>query len=297
MIEPHSSKTLALTRKARDPRCRGCPWVLVQLFWLCPPGAGGNPQPASPQRTQDGGKTTSSPQGGDFPFGFRPQPWATPTPSPHRPRPRGAPRALTAAPAEALPQELPAGEVLQPEAAGDPLAHRPLARAGGAQHHSPQHLGGHLPAGQPPPLVPPFPPPKKINLSPHAASPEGGCGAGKGARRGAASPPPTTGPRMPGSPAKWRVNEGGEPSRAVPSRSPAARTHQHGARGGGTAAPSGRPLGLGTLGLVVLQPPPPYRRGRVGLGAASWNRGDNGESGGNGESTAGRPLGACGVRW
>lgn len=59
-----------------------------------------------------------------------------------------APRALTAAAAEALPQELPAGEVLQPEAAGDPLAHRALARAGGAEHHGPQQLGGHgrLPA-------------------------------------------------------------------------------------------------------------------------------------------------------
>lgn len=51
--------------------------------------------------------------------------------------------ALTAPGRDALPQDVSAGEMLQPEAVGDALAHRALAGAGRAQHDGSQQLGGH----------------------------------------------------------------------------------------------------------------------------------------------------------
>lgn len=142
-----------------------------------------------------------------------PRGWRPPAPGPRRPPSPSvgaAPQPLTAASAEALPQELPAGEVLEPEAAGDPLAHRPLPRTGGAKHHRPQQLRSHNllsepgtdPCGgrtarQTVPVHPSAPPPRPYPTAPPASSrrrgPYTSAGRGGGGTGGMHRPPAPSG--------------------------------------------------------------------------------------------------------
>lgn len=187
----------------------------------------------------------------------RTKPGRFPRPPP-APSVRTDPRPLTAAAAEALPQELAAGEVLEPEAAGDPLAYRPLPRAGGTQHHRPQHFGGH---GRLPEPGVGSPRGGTARYAAAARSPGAGGARSCGRRRrrrsrrnGGQGP---DGTRIP-----LTAERGGAAGRTVSL--PPPRTRYTSARGEGRRderSGGGRlsarlpaPSGRGTLGLVV--PPP-----------------------------------------